>query len=169
MKEEAVIRANVAQTFKRFGLQAPATNGPVDENGFDTSIIKSYSVFLQQKLGLLGDLIRLHRGEDLFDRQPNKHLVVPAAEFPNTPLPVQEAPPANHKSWSEAFPLLIRDVAKGQRAGEYLILEGDLLPRLLASKQIFLSPFSGAPKDGKPLTECARIVHDRSPSPGARA
>jgi hypothetical protein len=46
--------------------------------------------------------------------------------------------------------------------GEYLILEGDLLPRLLASKQIFLSPFGGAPKDGKPLTECARIVHDDS-------
>jgi hypothetical protein len=30
---------------------------------------------------------------------------------------------------------------------------------VLASKQIFLSPFDGAPKDGKPLTECARIVH----------
>jgi hypothetical protein len=46
--------------------------------------------------------------------------------------------------------------------GEYLILEGDLLHRLLASKQIFLSPFGGTPKDGKPLTECARIVHDES-------
>jgi hypothetical protein len=33
---------------------------------------------------------------------------------------------------------------------------------LMASKQIFLSPFGGAPKDGKPLTECARIVHDES-------
>jgi hypothetical protein len=30
------------------------------------------------------------------------------------------------------------------------------------SKQIFLSPFGGAPKDGKPLTECMRIVHDES-------
>jgi hypothetical protein len=83
------------------------------------------------------------------------------SDVPHT-FAVQETPPANHKSWSEAFPLLIRDVAKGQRVGEYLILEGDLLPRLLASKQIFLSPFGGAPKDGKPLTECARIVHDES-------
>ncbi len=76
---------------------------------------------------------------------------MPAAEFPNngrwthivangviptfhTPLPPQENPPTNHKSWSEAFPLLIWDVAMGQQVGEYLILEGDLLPRLLASK-----------------------------------
>jgi hypothetical protein len=100
------------------------------------------------------------RIEDLFDRRQNKHLVVPAAEFPSkgrwahfvaqgviptfhTPLPAQEEPPGNHKSWSEDFPLLIRGVAKRQRVGEYLILEGDLLPRLLASKQIFLSPFGG--------------------------
>ena len=179
MEQEAAIRANVAQTFQRLGLPEPTSDVPADEHGFDMSIIKSYSAFLRQKHGLLGDLIRLHRGEDLFDRRPNKHLVVPAAEFPNknrwahivahgviptfhTPLPAQVEPPANHKSWSEAFPLLIRDVAKGQRVGEYLILEGDLLPRLLASKQIFLSPFGGAPKDGKPLTECARIVHDES-------
>ncbi len=174
-EQEAVIRANVARTFQRLGLPAPASDLPVDEYGFDTSIIKSYSAFLRQKHGLLGDLIRLHRGKDLFDRRSNKHFVVPAAEFPNkgrwahivaqgviptfhTQLPAQETPPAIHKSCPEAFPLLIRDVAKGQRKGEYLILEGDLLPRLLASKQIFLSPFSGAPKDGKPLTECARIV-----------
>jgi hypothetical protein len=115
-----------------------------------TSIIRSYSAFLRQKHGLLGDLIRLHRGEDLFDRQPNKHLVVTAVEFSNkgrwahivahgviptfrTPLPGQDEPPANHKSWSEAFPLLIQDVAKGQRVGVCLILEGNLLPRLLAS------------------------------------
>jgi hypothetical protein len=102
--------------------------------------------------------------------------VVPDADFPNkerwvhifnhgaihTPPPVQSAPPKNHKSWIEAFPLLIRDIAKGQLRGEYLILEGDLLPLLMQSKQIFLSPFGGAPKDGKPLTECARIVHDES-------
>jgi hypothetical protein len=78
----------------------------------------------------------------------------------HTPFPPQYEPPANHKSWREAFPLLIQDVAKGQQVSEYLILEGDLLPRLLASKWVFLSPFGGAPKDGKPLTECARIVHD---------
>ncbi len=179
MEQEAAIRANVAQTFKRLGLPAPASDVPVDEYGFDTSIIKSYSAFVRQKHGLLGDLVHLHRGEDLFDRRPNKHLVVPAAEFPNkgrcahivadcviltfhTPLPPQETAPSNHKSWSEAFLLLIRDVAKGQRVGEYLILEGDLLPRLLASKQIFLSPFGGAPKDDKSLTESARTVHDES-------
>jgi hypothetical protein len=138
MKQETAIWANVAHTFKRLGLPAPATNLPVDEYGFNTSIIKSYSAFLRQKHGLLGDIIRLDWDEDLFDRRPNKHLVVPAAEFPNkgrwahivangvipmfrTPLPPQEAPPANHKSWSEAFPLLIRDAAKGQQVGENLI------------------------------------------------
>jgi hypothetical protein len=80
----------------------------------------------------------------------------------HSPIPVQSAPPKNHKSWTEAFPLLIRDIAKGQARGEYLLLEGDLLPMLMQSKQIFLSPFGGAPKDGKPLTESARIVHDES-------
>jgi hypothetical protein len=185
MEQEAALRANEAQTFKCLGLPAPATNLFVDEYGFNMSIIKSYSAFPGQKQGILGDLIRLHRGENLFDRRPNKHLFVPAAEFPNkgrwthivanggiptfhTPLPPQETSPANHKSWSEAFPLLIRDVAKGQQVGEYLILEGDLLPRMLASKQIFLSPFGGAPKDGKPLTECG-VSSTMSPSPGAGA
>ena len=179
MEQDAAIRANVASTFRRLHLPTPATSPTVDEYGFDTSIIKSYSAFLRHKHGLLGDLIRLHRGEDLFDQRPNKHLFVPPADFPNkgrwshilangviptfrTPLPLQEQPPVNHRSWSEAFPLLIRDVAKGQQVGEYLILEGDLLPLLMASKQVFLSPFGGAPKDGKPLTECARIVHDES-------
>jgi hypothetical protein len=135
-EQEVAIRANVAQTFQRLGSPAPATNLAVGEYGFNTSIIKSYSAFLRQKHGLLGDLKRLHRGEDLF---------VPAAEFPNkgrwthivangviptfhTPLPPQDEPPANHKSWSEAFPLLIRNVAKGQQVGEYLILEGDCCP-----------------------------------------
>jgi hypothetical protein len=60
----------VAQTFQRLGLLAPASDLPVDEYGFDTSIIKSYSAFLRQKHGLLGELIRLRRGEDLFDRRP---------------------------------------------------------------------------------------------------
>jgi hypothetical protein len=49
-----------------------------------------------------------------------------------------------------------------QLRGEYLILEGDLLTLLTQSKQIFLRPFGGAPKDGKPLTKCARIVHDEA-------
>jgi hypothetical protein len=138
MEQETAIRVNVAQTFKRLGLRAPATNLAVDEYGFDASIIEPYSAFLRQKHDLLGDLIRLHRREDFFDRQPNKHLFVPVAEFPSkgrwthivangviptfhAPLLPQETPPANHKSWSKAFPLLIRDVAKGQRVGEYLI------------------------------------------------
>jgi hypothetical protein len=56
----------------------------------------------------------------------------------------------------------MRNVAKGQRVDEYLILKGDLLPQLLAVKQIFLSPFGGVLKGGKPLTECARIIHDES-------
>jgi len=143
------------------------------------NIVKSYSAFLRQRHGLLGDLIQLHRGETHRDRRPNKHLVIPEADFPHkarwahivdngvipmfhSPIPVQSAPPKNHKSWTEAFPLLIRDIAKGQARGEYLLLEGDLLPMLMQSKQIFLSPFGGAPKDGKPLTESARIVHDES-------
>jgi hypothetical protein len=41
MEQEAAIRANVAQMFQRLGLPAPASDVPVDEYGFDTSIIKS--------------------------------------------------------------------------------------------------------------------------------
>lgn len=178
-EQDAVVRTNVEGVFRRLALPSPKATSPDDYLGFDTEIIKAYSAFLRDGHGLLGDLIRLHRGEDLFDQRPNKHLFVPAADFPNKgrwqhivdngviptfrePLPIQEQPPPNHNSWTEAYPLLIKDIAKGQRLGEYLILEGDLLPRLMASKQIFLSPFGGAPKDGKSLTECARIVHDES-------
>jgi hypothetical protein len=161
MKQKAAIRANVARMFRRLGSPAPATSSDVDEYGFAMRIIKSYSAFLQHNHGLLGDLIHLHRDEDVFDRRPNKHLFVPAADFPtkdrcthivangviptfHTPLPPQKQPPADHRSWSEAFPLLIRHVAKGQQVGKYLILEGDLLSRLLASKQVLLGLFGGA-------------------------
>jgi hypothetical protein len=75
-EQEAVIRANVAQTFQRLGLPAPATNLAVDEYCFNTSIIKSYSAFLRQKHGLLGDLMRLRWGEDLFDRRPSSRAKV---------------------------------------------------------------------------------------------
>ncbi len=60
MEQEAVVRAKLAQTFQRLSLLAPATNLAVDEYGFNTN--KSHSAFLRQKHGLLGDLIRLHRG-----------------------------------------------------------------------------------------------------------
>jgi hypothetical protein len=53
MEQEAAIWTNVAQTFQRLVLPAPASNLPVDEYGFDTSIIKSYSAFIRQKHGLL--------------------------------------------------------------------------------------------------------------------
>jgi hypothetical protein len=108
-------------------------------------IVAAYSIFLRQRYGLLDNLIQLHRGETSLDHRPNKHLLVPDADFPNkerwvrvvndgviptfhTPMSVQAAPPKNHKSWTEAFPLLIRNIVKGQLRGEYLILEGDLLP-----------------------------------------
>jgi hypothetical protein len=173
------IRNHVAQVFARLRLPVPSSSPNIGAHGFNMDIVAAYSAFLRQRHGLLGNLIRLHRGETSLDPRPNKHLVVPEADFPNkerwvhivnhgviptfsTPLPVQSTPPKNHKSWTEAFPLLIRDIAKGQLRGEYLILEGDLLPLLMQSKQIFLSPFGGAPKDGKPLTESARIVHDES-------
>jgi hypothetical protein len=48
MEQEAAIRANVAQTFQRLGLPTPTSDEPVDEHGFDMSIIKSYSAFLRQ-------------------------------------------------------------------------------------------------------------------------
>jgi hypothetical protein len=41
MEQGAAIRANVAQTFQRLGLPAPTSNLPVDEYGFNTSIIKA--------------------------------------------------------------------------------------------------------------------------------
>jgi hypothetical protein len=77
-------------------------------------IVMAYNAFLRQRHGLLGNLIQLHRGETSLDHPPNKHLVMHDADFPNkerwvhivnhgviptfhTPLPVQSAPPKNHK------------------------------------------------------------------------
>jgi hypothetical protein len=177
--QKIAVRGNISRLFQRLRLPVPSDDPTLSKYGFNMDLIKSYSAFLRNRHGLLGNLIQLHRGETDLDSRPNKHLVVPEAEFPHksrwehivkhgviptfhSPLPVQSTPPKNHKSWSEAFEILIRDVAKGQKRDEYLILQGDLLPKLMETKQIFLSPFGGAPKDGKPLTECARIVHDES-------
>jgi hypothetical protein len=139
------IRSHVAQVFARPRLPVPTHSPKLSEFGFNMDIVAAYSAFLRQRHDLLDNLIQLHRGETSLDHRPNDHLVVPNADFPNkerwvhivnhgvipafhTPLPVQSTPPRNHKSWTEAFPLLIRDIAKGQLRGEYLILAGDLSP-----------------------------------------
>ena len=137
---------------------------------------KSCSEFLRRGKGqpgwLLGDLIQLHRGETLLGSRPNKSLIVPEDDFPHKdkwaevvahgvtpkwkqPLPIQTEPPKNHQSWTIAYDLLIVDVAKGQIKGENMILDGDWLPQLMASGQVFVSLFGGAEKEGKALTECA--------------
>ena len=172
-------QTRVAEEFVRIGLAPPVQPPELDIHGFNTSIQRSYSQFLRARHGSLSDLIRLHRGETAKDPRPNKALVIPEADFPgkdlwrqvvdggvvpefHTPLPIQISPPKNHQSWATAWHLVIADIAKGQSKDEYLILEGDLLPWLMETGQVFVSPFGAAEKQGKPITECARIVHDES-------
>ena len=49
-----------------------------------------------------------------------------------------------------------------QSKGEYLVLDGDLVPLLLKNGWAFFSPVGAAEKGGKPLTEDARIIYDAS-------
>ena len=98
----------------------------------------------------MGDLIRLIRGQTVEDPRPNKALIIPDANFPHkaawidvvqhgavaefySPLPVHTTPPRNHKIWSAAWEVVIPDIAKGAKAGEYLILDGDVLPMLMVN------------------------------------
>lgn len=165
--------------FGKLGLDPPARIPVVSELGFNLSSQASYSQFLRQKCGSLADLIALVRGEHVLDSRPNKALVVPDCEFPHKdlwvdivkhgvvprwldPFPKQTAPHKNHQSWSEGYDNLITQVAAGQQKGEYLILDGDLLPMLLEQDWVFVSPFGGASKDGQPISVCARITHDTS-------
>jgi hypothetical protein len=141
MKQNAVICTNVERVFRRLWLPSPVTSPFINAIGFNSSPIKTYSVFLRNNHGLSGDLIRLHRGEGLLDRRPNKRLLVPQSDFstknrwthfvPNGVIPTfhslfpyQEKPPANHQSWSEAFSLMIRDMTKAQQHGECVLHGG---------------------------------------------
>ena len=172
-------RSQVAAVFTHLGLVPPLQPPTLVNYGFNQSLQQSYSQFLRGRHGSLSDLIKLHRGETVDDPRPNKALCIPEADFPrkdlwrqvvtggvvpkfHTPLPLQSQPPKNHQSWAQAWPLVIADIAKGQLKDEYLILDGDLLPWLMESQQVFISPFGAAEKQGKPITECARIVHDES-------
>ena len=167
------------QTFSNLGLTPPARPPAMSALGFNLSVQAAYSTYLRQGHGSLEQLIRLHRGETDVDPRPNKALIVPEADFPHKdlwtqvvqhgvvpqwsePLPRQARPPRNHKSWDEAANLLLPDVAKGQLKGEYLILDGDLVPLLLSKGWAFFSPFGAAEKGGLPLSVAARITHDAS-------
>ena len=169
----------VEQEFIRRGLVPPTQPPTFGEYGFNVNLQRTYSEYLRHRHGTLGDLIKLHRGQTPADPRPNKALVIPEADFPQKdlwravvqhgvipkfklPLPLQTQAPKNHKSWSEAWHLVMTDIAKGQNKDEYLILDGNLLPWLMETGQVFVSPFGAAEKQGKPITECARIVHDES-------
>ena len=147
--------------------------------GFNLSKIRAYSEFLRSGAGSLAALIRLIRGQTVEDPRPNKALIIPDANFPHkaawidvvqhgavaefsTPLPIQTTPPRNHKSWSEAWEVVLPDIAKGAQSGEYLILDGDVLPMLMANGWVWVSPYGAAEKQGRPITECARIIYDAS-------
>ncbi len=77
------IRSHVAQVFARLRLPVPPPSPNLSEYGFNMDIVATYSAFLRQRHGLLGNLIQLHRGETSLDHRPNKHLEVPDADFPN--------------------------------------------------------------------------------------
>ena len=102
----------------------------------------AYSQYLRSGAGSLESLIRLIRGETVTDPRPNKSLILPDANFRHKvlwaevvqhgavahlkePLPIQQSPPRNHKSWGEAWEIVIPDIAKGAANGEYLILDGN--------------------------------------------
>ena len=170
---------NLELEFQKLGLEPPARIPVVSDLGFNLSSQAAYSKFLRRQCGSLADLIALVRGGHVLDSRSNKALVVPEPDFPHKdlwvdivahgvtprwlePFPRQTAPHKNHNSWTEGYDNLITQVAAGQQKGEYLILDGDLLPMLLEQDWIFVSPFGGASKDGQPVAVCARITHDTS-------
>ncbi len=178
--EHAVtIQRNITTEFHRLGLTPPCLPAEISDRGFNLTTIRAYSEYLRTGAGSLEALIRLIRGQTAVDPRPNKALIIPDANFPykalwhevvqhgataqfKAPLPIQNKPPRNHKSWREAWEVVIPDIAKGAAAGEYLILDGDILPLMMANGWVWVSPFGAAEKQGRPITECARIVHDES-------
>ena len=136
--------------FENLGILPPALPNQMSARGFNLSKILAHSEYLRSGAGSLADLIRLIRGQSVEDPRPDKALIIPDANFQHkaawidvvqhgavaefsSPLPVQTTPPRNHKSWSEAWEVVIPDIAKGAKAGEYLILDGDVLPMLMAN------------------------------------
>lgn len=129
----------------------------------------------------LPEFVRILRGETTYDSRPNKALEIP----PDTPawssyryrpeweaiiqhgvqpkwkssFPAQSKPPKNHASAQLAINALIKQIRKGQDAGQYLVLDIELLPML---DNISCSPFGAVQKGSVPLSEDARVIHDLS-------
>ncbi|EGZ20167.1 hypothetical protein PHYSODRAFT_285377 [Phytophthora sojae] len=141
----------------------------------------AYSEYLRRSGTSLADFVRLLRGERPSYPGPNKALQVPTnvpawksyrfaaqwaaivrhgvmPEWEEIP-PSQQTPPPNHGSARRALNALVKNIRKGQDEDRYLVLDVDLLERL---DGVFCSPFGAVPKDDKPLTEDARVIHDLS-------
>jgi hypothetical protein len=147
----------------------------------DRSKQEIYSNFLHRSKMTLPDFVRLLRGETLEDPRPNKALEVPnhmpcwesfqyRREWEGIvregvrprwidPFVHNRARPANHGSALRALNSIVKNIRKGQDAGQYLVLDIDLLDQL---DGITCSPFGAVPKGGADLSVDARVIHDLS-------
>ncbi|RLN95758.1 hypothetical protein BBJ28_00011833 [Nothophytophthora sp. Chile5] len=75
------------------------------------------------------------------------------------PFPKQDAPPKNHASAVGALNAIVKSIRKGQAAGQYLVLDIDMLNLL---EGITCSPFGAVQKGDSLLTTEARMIHDLS-------
>jgi hypothetical protein len=65
------VRGRVERELTRLQLPVLTRNLELSEYGFNIDIVASYSAFLCQKHGLLGNLIQLHSGKTPLDSRPN--------------------------------------------------------------------------------------------------
>jgi hypothetical protein len=101
----------------------PTRSPELSQYGFKLNIGTSYSI-LCQKHCLLGNLIRLHRGETPLDSRSSKHFVVPEASFPHKARRVHIANhgviPMFHTPQKRWNPHQTRATSNGLRRFRYL-------------------------------------------------
>eukprot|EP00644_Phytophthora_capsici_P008760 jgi/Phyca11/111366/e_gw1.20.684.1 len=129
----------------------------------------------------LPQFVRLLRGESAQDTRPNKGLELPPTKPEwlsyryrgeweyivrhgvrpkwKSSFPKQVTPPKHHASARLALNPLIKQIRKGQDAGQYLVLDIDLLSIL---ENVTCSPFGAVQKGTTLLSEAARASHDLS-------
>ncbi|ETN14855.1 hypothetical protein PPTG_07106 [Phytophthora nicotianae INRA-310] len=179
--------AGLSQALADVGLSlsdSPPSPGIVNDQQrhcIDSEKQRVFSTFLRKTRMQLPEFVRLLRGENAYDSRPNKALEIPplTPEWKSyryrrewedivqhgvrpkwkTTFQVQTKPPKNHTSARLALNSLVKQIRKGQDAGQYLVLDVDLLSML---ENITCSPFGAVQKGTTPLSEDARVIHDLS-------
>ena len=107
----------------------------------------------------------------LYARHPQRQTIVTIAQegfrcpWREGPWPSQPGPPRNHGS-ARAHPVtLYRRLGEGQRAGQYVFLDGAI--QRTWGDAIFYSPLGLVPKNHQPLATDGRLIHDLSFPAGA--